>query len=270
MKVVESYVLNNDAIEVHRTAIVEPGAVLEAGVQVGPFAFIGRDVHIGAGTVVEAFARIQGLTIIGCYNKIRSYSFVGCDTQDKKFKGGKSQLVIGNHNDIREYATISRGSSEETGLTQLGSHNLLMAYVHIAHDCVVGDHNTFSNNSSLAGHVVVGNYVGMSGFSGVHQFCRIGSYAFCGGGTVITKDVSPYTLVAGQPVRLIGLNIEGLKRRNLSEGEIQKLKALYRILFRQSLCVHDTALEILKNESLTLHEKNLLEFVLSSQRGVTR
>lgn len=270
MKVVESYVLNSQTVVVHPTAIVDPGAILEPGVQIGPFALIGPDVHIGEGTVVEAFARVQGPTIIGRYNKIRSYSFVGCDTQDKKFKGGISQLIIGDHNDIREYATISRGSSEDTGLTRIGSHNLLMAYVHIAHDCLIGDHNTFSNNSSLAGHVVVGSYVGMGGFSGVHQFCKIGSYAFCGGGSIITKDVPPYTLVAGQPVRLIGLNLEGLKRRNFAEIDIQKLKVLYRSLFRQSLCLQDTVLEMLKNDSLTLHEKSLLEFVMSSERGVTR
>lgn len=270
MNVVESYVLSNDAIVVHPTAIVEPGAVLEPGVQIGPFALIGADVLIGQGTIVEAFARVQGPTIIGRYNKIRSYSFVGCDTQDKKFKGGKSQLVIGDHNDIREYATISRGSSEETGLTKIGSHNLFMAYVHIAHDCIVGDHNTFANNTSLAGHVIVGSYAGLGGFTGVHQFCKIGSYAFCGGGSLITKDVPPYTLVAGQPVRLLGLNLEGLKRRNFTEIEIRKLKELYKALFRQSLCLRDTALEFMKNDNMTSHEKNLLDFVMNSERGLTR
>lgn len=270
MKVVEPPSLKQEAPLAHPTAIISPRAKIGPGVVVGPYAVIEAGVVIGARTIVEAHARIQGPTVIGCDNKIRAYSSIGCDPQDRKFSGGESRLVIGDHNDIREYTTLSRGTEEAGGVTKIGSHNLLMAYVHIAHDCVVGNHNTFANNSSLAGHVVVGDYVGLGGFSAAHQFCRIGSYAFSGGCSLITKDISPYTLVAGNPARLIGLNLEGLKRRQFPGEQVQRLKMIYRELFRQSTAIRDLATELLKDPDLSDHEQLLLDFVLTSERGLTR
>lgn len=270
MTVVESSCQTKQITVVHPTAIVDKDAILEPGVQVGAYAIIGPLVHLGEGTIVEPFAQIKGPTVIGRFNKIRSYSFVGCDTQDKKFTTGESRLLIGDYNDIREYATISRGNAQPLGLTQIGSHNLLMAYTHIAHDCHIGDHNTLANNTSLAGHVVVGDYVRLGGFTGVHQFCRIGSYACTGGASVVLKDLCPYTLAAGQPLRLLGLNIEGLKRRSFSSEQLSQLKDLYRRLLRQSLCIRETAAELLEQSSLGEHEKALLHFILESEKGVVR
>lgn len=270
MTVIESLCQKKQAAVVHPTAIVDKDAILEPGVHVGPYAIVGPMVHIGEGTIVEPFAQIKGPTIIGRFNKIRSYSFIGCDTQDKKFTGGESRLLIGDHNDIREYTTVSRGNAQPEGLTQIGSYNLLMAYTHIAHDCIIGSHNILANNTSLAGHVVVGDYVRLGGFTGVHQFCRIGSYSCTGGASVVLKDLCPYTLAAGQPLRLLGLNIEGLKRRDFSSDQIAELKNLYRILLRQSLCIRDTALQLLSQEEIGEHEKALLQFILDSAKGVVR
>jgi UDP-N-acetylglucosamine acyltransferase len=262
--------LKSGVVAIHPTAIVAADTIIEPGVEIHAFAIVGPGVSLGEGTKVQPFAQIQGPTVIGRYNKIGSYSFIGCDSQDKKYQGGPSQLVIGDHNDIREYATLSRGSAPHNPVTQVGSHNLMMAHTHIAHDCIIGSHNTFANNASLAGHVVVGDYVGIGGFAGVHQFCRIGSHSFCGGGSLITKDVPPYMLVAGHPARLVGLNIEGLKRRSFSSQQIERLKALYKTIFRQSLVIHDTALEMLQSPDLTDDGKELLQFIISSARGIIR
>lgn len=270
MKVVEPPMTTQEPTTVHPTAIIGPHVELGPGVRVGPFAIIEGEVHIGSGTIIESHARIQGPTEIGCYNKIRAYSSIGCATQDKKFRGGVSRLIIGDHNDIREYATISRGSDDPDRLTLIGSHNLLMAYVHVAHDCRIGSHNTLANSASLAGNVEVGDYVGLGGFTGAHQFTRIGSYAFSGGGSIITKDLPPYMLAGGSPVRLAGLNIVGLKRREFAPQEIQELKELYRKLFRQSHAIRDDAESLRQQPGLSSHAINLIDFIISSQRGLIR
>ena len=257
--------------QIHPTAIIDPQAHIHPSVTVGPYCVITGPVIIEAGTILESHVRIQGPVTIGMGNRIYSFSSLGCDPQDKKYQHELTSLVIGDFNIIREYATLSRGTGHGGGITRIGSHNLLMAYVHVAHDCIIANHNILANNASLAGHVEVGSYVGLGGFSGVHQFVRIGSYSFSGGGSIITKDIPPYTLIAGHPAKLIGLNLEGLKRQGFTEEQKKTLKDFFKTLFRNSEHILSTAQALL--DSLTTEQevaKPLLMFILSSIRGITR
>ncbi len=254
---------------IHPTAIIDPLADVGPGVSIGAYSIIEGKVSIGANTVIGHHAHIKGPTTIGENNTISSFASIGCDPQDKKYDGEETYLVIGNNNSIREYVTISRGTSQGGYFTKIGDHNLLMAYVHVAHDCIIGNHNVLANGASLAGHVELGNYVGMGGFSGVHQFTQVGSFAFCAGGSIITKDVPPFTLISGHPAKLIGLNLEGMKRRNFSDDDRVTLKSIYKKLFRDSLNIIDDAQALLAEEE-NEHAKTLLHFILKSQRGLTR
>ncbi len=258
------------AYTVHPTAILEGDVVIEPGVSIGPYAHIRGPVIIGSGTVIGSHARLDGPLILGRANQIHSFAFLGCDPQDKKYSSEQVHLEVADHNIFREFCTISRGTIQGIGKTRIGSHNLFMAYVHIAHDCVVGDHNIFSNGSSLAGHVEVGNYCGLGGFSGVHQFCRIGDYSFSGGGSIITKDVPPYMIISGHPAKLFGLNLEGLRRHHFSEEEKHELKAAFKKIFRQSDCVHMTAQQFLDDPDCSLKTKFLARFLLDTKRGIVR
>ncbi len=220
---------------IHPTAIVDPSAELDAGVEVGPYAIIGPRVTIGAGTRIGAHALIARNTRLGRDNQVFAHATVGEDPQDKKYGGEETWLEIGDHNVIREYATLHRGTVQDQGVTRVGSHNLLMAYSHVAHDCRIGDHCILANGASLGGHVQIHDWAILGGFTLVHQFTRIGAHAFTAMGSAVAKDVPPYVMVSGQPARPHGINHEGLRRRGFSGDQIAAIRSAYKLLYRQGL-----------------------------------
>jgi len=203
-------------------AVVSPDAHVHESAYVGPYAVVGPAVEIGAGTRIEGHAVIKGPTTIGENNHIFQFASIGDDPQDKKYHGEQTRLVVGNGNTIREYCTINRGTIQDQGITRVGDDNWLMAYTHIAHDCVVGDHTIFANNASIAGHVHVGDYAILGGFTGVHQFYRVGAHSITGAGSIVKQDVPPFVMASGNPAKPYGLNVEGLKRRGFAASTITR------------------------------------------------
>ncbi|RMF14753.1 MAG: acyl-ACP--UDP-N-acetylglucosamine O-acyltransferase [Gammaproteobacteria bacterium] len=220
---------------IHPQAIVDPRAELAPDVEVGPFSVIGPDVSIDSGTVIHSHVVVKGPTHIGKHNEIFQFASVGEACQDKKYKGEPTRLEIGDHNVIRENCTLHRGTVQDEGVTRIGSHNLLMAYVHVAHDCVVGNHTVLANMATLAGHVVVDDHVILGGGTMVHQFCHIGVYAMAAGGSIVLKDIPAFVMASGQPAAPHGLNVEGLKRKGFDSGVIRALRNAYKRLYRQGL-----------------------------------
>ena len=217
---------------VHHTAVIDPDARLGTGVQVGAYAVIGAGVEIGDGSRIGPHCTIEGPTRIGRGNIVHAHAAIGGEPQDKKYRGERVELAIGDGNVIREFVTINRGTGDGGGITRIGDRNWVLAYCHIAHDCIVGDDCVFSNNATLAGHVVIGNHVILSGFAGVHQFCRIGDHAFIGMGAFVNGDVPPFVMVAQEKyARARGINAEGLKRRGFEAGRIASIKRAYRALY---------------------------------------
>lgn len=255
-------------MSVHPTAIVDARARLEADVAVGPYTVIGPDVEIAGGSSVGAHALIEGPTRIGCGNKIGAYAAIGGDPQDKKFAGERSELVIGDGNTIREFVTINRGTDE--GTTRIGDDNWIMAYVHIAHDCVVGDHTVLANNATLAGHVEVGDHVVLGGFTGVHQFCKIGAHAFAAMFAAINRDVPPFVYVAGQFAVPRGVNAEGLKRRGFTPERIAAIKRAYRTLYMSGKTLGEARTELAERASASEDVRALVEFIDHSERALVR
>jgi UDP-N-acetylglucosamine acyltransferase len=258
---------------IHPQAIIDPNARIDDGVAIGPWTVIGPGVEIGAGTWVGPHVVIQGPTRIGRDNRIFQFGSIGEDPQDKKYHGERAEtlLEIGDRNTIREYCTLNRGTVQGGGVTRIGHDNWIMAYVHIAHDCIVGDHTIFANNASLAGHVVVEDHAILGGFSLVHQFCRIGAYSIAAIATVIVKDVPPYVMVSQQPAKASGLNREGLRRNGFSQDTINLLRRAYRILYRQNL----TAVEAVEQMKVLAPDSEevarLIDFVSNkSTRGIVR
>jgi len=220
------------ASQVHPTAVVDPGARLGANVRIGAFCVVGPDVEIGDDTIVGPHCTIAGPTRIGRRNHFHGHAAIGGDPQDKKFAGERTELEIGDDNVVREFVTISRGTGHDKSFTRIGNGNWLLAYVHVAHDCIVGDGCVFSNNATLAGHVEVGDQVILSGFVGVHQFCRIGDHAFIGMGAFVNGDVPPFVMVAQEGYgRPRGINAEGLKRRGFDATRLSAIKRAYRTLY---------------------------------------
>ncbi len=255
---------------IHATAIVSDSAVIADDVHVGAYSLIGDGVEIGAGTRVDSHVVINGPTRIGRDNHIYQFASIGDDPQDKKYAGEPTRLVIGDRNSIREFCTISRGTVQDRGETTIGDDNWIMAYVHIAHDCVVGDKTIMANNTTLAGHVHIGDWVICGGFSGAHQFCRIGPHAFLGMYAGVNRDVPAYTTVSGQPAVARGINSEGLKRRDFSAEQIRNIKNAYRLTFRQGRKLQDAIAQI---EELSGEQPELepfLESLRSSERGLVR
>jgi UDP-N-acetylglucosamine acyltransferase len=251
-------------------AVVSPEAHVHESAYVGPYAVVGPAVEIGAGTRIEGHAMIKGPTTIGENNHIFQFASIGDDPQDKKYRGEQTRLVIGNGNTIREYCTINRGTIQDQGITRVGDDNWLMAYTHIAHDCVVGDHTIFANNASIAGHVHLGDYAILGGFTAVHQFCRLGTSSLCSMFSYITKDVPAYVIVSGRPAEPRGVNVEGLKRRGFSAVQIRDLREGYRTVYRQGLSLEE-AIRLL--EERTAGDPVLATFVESlraSSRGLIR
>jgi len=253
---------------IHATAIIDPSAKIASGVTIGPYSVIGADVEIDEGTWIGPHVVITGPTKIGRENKIYQFASVGEAPQDLKFAGEPTRLEIGDRNIIRECCTIQRGTVQDKGVTKIGHENLFMAYVHIAHDCVLGNHNIFSNNSSLAGHVIVEDYVNFGGFSGVFQFCRIGSYSFIATNSVVIKDVPPYMKVSGYYAKPFGLNTVGLQRRGFSEETMIQLKRAYKIIYRQGLTIVHAVEELQK---MGTPEVDILkQFITASEAGIVR
>ena len=251
-------------------AVVASGARIDDDVHVGPYAVIGADVSIGSGSRIESHVVIKGSTAIGVQNHIYQFASIGDDPQDKKYKGENTRLVIGDRNTIREYCTINRGTAQDEGVTRVGNDNWIMAYTHIAHDCVVGNNTIFANNASIAGHVHVGDHVILGGFTAVHQFCKIGAHALTSMFSYVTMDVAAYLIVSGRPVEPRGINAEGLKRRGFSAEQLRNLRAAYRTVFREGLKLNE-ALAIL--DARVGEQPELAPFVDSlraSTRGVAR
>jgi UDP-N-acetylglucosamine acyltransferase len=255
---------------VHATAIVSPDAVLADGVEVGPYSVIGAGVTVGRGTRVGPHVVIEGETRIGEGNRIFQFASVGADPQDKKYRGEASRLEIGDRNVIRECVTVHRGTVQDHGVTRIGNDNLLMAYVHVAHDCVVGSNCVLANNATLAGHVHIDDWAIMGGLSAVHQFGKVGAHAFIANNAAVTRDVPPYVMAVGQPADAHSINAEGLKRRGFTPGQIRNIRAAFRILYRSGLKLAEATAEL---ERLAKDQPELLplvEFLPTATRGIVR
>jgi len=251
-------------------AVVAPGARLAADVEVGAFTVIGPDVDIGAGTIVGPHVVIAGHTRIGAANRIFQFASIGDAPQDKKYKGEPTRLEIGERNVFREFTTVNRGTTHDKGVTCVGSDNLFMAYTHIAHDCVVGNHVVMANVATLGGHVELGDHVIMGGMSGVHQFCKIGAHAFIANNAAVTRDVPPYIMAVGQPAVPHSVNATGLSRRGFSPGQVRNIKNAYRTLYRSDLKLAD-AVERLRESAASQPELvAFVDFLGRSTRSLVR
>lgn len=255
---------------IHHTAIIDPTARIAKNVEIGPWTLIGPDVEIGEGTRIGSHVVIKQLTKIGKENRIFQFASLGEDPQDKKFRGEDTYLEIGDRNVIREFCTFNRGTAQDKSVTRIGNDNLFMAYVHIAHDCIVGNNTIFANNASLAGHVIIEDFVVMSGFSGASQSCRVGSHSFASMGSMIDKDVPPFVKVSGYYAKPFGLNVVGMRRRGFSAETMLCLRRAYKVIYRQGLTIKQ-ALEQLHEMMLTCPEVQLfIDFINVSQRGLVR
>lgn len=253
---------------IHETAIIDPTAKLGRNVSVGPWTLIGPDVIIGDNCDIRSHVVIKGPTELGENNTLYQFSSVGEDCQDKKYAGEPTRLVIGNNNVIRESVTIHRGTVQDNSLTQIGDNNLLMAYVHVAHDCVIGDNNILANQTTLAGHVHVGDWVILGGMTGVHQFCHIGSHAFTAVNSIVVQDIPPFVMAQGHNARPRTINAEGLKRRGYEATQIQNIRRAYKLLYRSDLTLSEAIEQI-----AALNEPQLEQFsrfVQDSARGIIR
>lgn len=251
-------------------AIVDPGARIAGDADIGPYAVIGADVEIGPGSRVGPHAVIKGPTRIGRDNRIYQFASVGEDPQDKKYAGEPTLLEIGDRNTIREYCTINRGTAQDRGVTRIGNDNWIMAYVHIAHDCEIGNDTIFANAASLAGHVDVADHAILGGFSIVHQFCSIGAHAFSAMGSVIVKDVPPYVTLSGNPARPHGINAEGLRRRGFSAESVREIRRAYKVLYKSSLKLDDARQRIWDMARSRPELRIMAEFLDSSSRSIIR
>lgn len=251
-------------------ALVDSAARLAPDVVVGPYTIIEADVEIGEGTWIGPHVVIRGSTLIGRDNRIYQFSSVGEASQDKKYAGEPTRLEIGDRNVIREFCTIHRGTVQDAGLTRIGDDNWIMAYAHIAHDCVVGNHTVFSNGASLAGHVYMGDEAILGGFTLVHQFCRIGAYSFCAMGSGVRQDVPPYVMAAGDPAQPHGINIEGLKRRGFTKEEIQAIRRAYKAVYKSQLRLEDAIVQVRALAADYPRIRILADFLNSTSRGIVR
>ena len=255
---------------IHSTAIVDPGARIGANVEIGPYTIIGPHVEIGDNTVIGPHVVIRGHTRIGRDNRIFQFNSLGAIPQDKKYAGEPCELVIGDRNTIREFCTFNIGSPGDTGVTRLGNNNWIMAYVHLAHDCQVGNKVTFANNASLAGHVVVDDWAILGGFTGVHQFCRIGAHVMTAVSTVILQDVPPYLMAAGNTATPYGINVEGLKRRGFTADSITSLKRAYRTLYKSGLLLEEAKIKLTEDAKTQPDLQRFVDFLALSKRGIIR
>jgi len=255
---------------IDQRAVIDPSANIADSASIGPFTVVGANVEIGPDCEIGPHVVINGPTIIGAGNKIHSFCSIGCDPQDKKYSGEPTHLVIGDNNTIFEYVTISRGTTQDRGVTTVGSDNWIMSYVHIAHDCLVGNNTILANNVTLAGHVDVGDHAILGGFTLVHQFCSVGEHSFSQMNSVVSKDVLPFLMIGGHMAKAHGLNNEGLKRRGYSVESRAALKQAYRLIFRSGLKLDEA-----KEKLLALAEEHsevaiMSDFLAKSSRGIVR
>ncbi|MBM23823.1 MAG: acyl-[acyl-carrier-protein]--UDP-N-acetylglucosamine O-acyltransferase [Gammaproteobacteria bacterium] len=255
---------------IHETAIVSEKADISEGVSIGPYSIIGPDVSIGSDTIIKSHVVITGRTKIGKQNHFYPFSTIGESPQDMKYKGEDTELEIGDRNTIRESCTINKGTAQDTGVTRLGDDNWIMAYVHIAHDCQIGNNTVFANNTTLGGHVEVGDYAIFGGFSGAHQFCKIGSHSFLAIYSGVAKDLPPYVMVTGQPAVPRGINIEGLKRRDFSSEQIRNIKNAYKLLYTSDLRLEEAVEKISGLDEVSNEIQVMLDFLHVSTRGIIR
>jgi UDP-N-acetylglucosamine acyltransferase len=255
---------------IHPTAIVAEDAKLASGVEIGPYSIIGPEVAIGEATVVGAHVVIAPRTTLGRGNRVFQFASVGEIPQDRKYDGRPTRTVIGDDNVIREYVTIHAGTAQDRGVTTIGNGNWLLAYSHIAHDCVVGNATTFSNNAQLAGHVVIEDHAVLGGFVGVHQFCRVGAHAFIAAGSIVLQDVPPYVTAAGYPAKPHGTNNEGLRRRGFTPDDLTAIKRAYKTLYRSSLTLEDARTQIAADAKAAAVLAPLAAFLATAGRGIIR
>jgi UDP-N-acetylglucosamine acyltransferase len=251
-------------------AVIDPGAELDEDVSVGPFAIVGDGVRVGAGTRIESHVVLRGPTTIGRDNRVFQFASVGEDPQDKKYSGEATRLEIGDRNQIREFTTIHRGTTQDAGVTVIGNDNLLMAYTHVAHDCRVGDHAILANAASLGGHVHVDDWAILGGFAIVHQFCRIGAHSFAAMGSVIAKDVPPYVMVGGHPAKPHGTNAEGLRRRGFDADALAAIKRAYKRLYLSGLKLEQAEAELEQEAAIHPELQPLVAFLRASERSIVR
>ena len=256
--------------KIHPTAVVDPHAELAGDVEIGPYVVIGANVKIAEGAKIQSHAVIDGFTTMGRGNVVFPFATVGTIPQDLKYRGEPSELIIGDNNTIREFASLNPGTVGGGMITRVGSQNLLMMYCHIAHDCIVGNRNVIANGATLGGHVVIEDNVIVGGLVGIHQFVRIGSGAILGAGSMVSKDVPPFCNATGDRAKLHGLNVEGMKRRGFENAKIEAIRKAYRIVFRSKLKTAD-ALEKIRRELPELQElEQFISFIAASERGICR
>lgn len=251
-------------------AIIDPAAKLGPGVTVGPGTLIGADVEIGEGTWIGPHVVIQGPTTIGKFNKIFQFSSIGDEPQDITYQGEPTRLEIGDHNTIREYCMISRGTVKGGGLTRLGDNNFLMAYTHVGHDCIIGNHVVMVNYCALSGHVIVEDYVNIGGYAAIHQFCRVGAYSFIARASYVTKDVLPYLMIEGTTTSACGINTVGLRRRGFSSTTIDQLRRAYKVIFRKGLTVQQAISELETMQHECPEIAPMVDAMNQSTRGIVR
>tara|TARA_B100001173_G_C16003713_1_gene554574 strand:- start:1148 stop:1927 length:780 start_codon:yes stop_codon:yes gene_type:complete len=259
-------------MKIHETSIIHPSSKIDDSVEIGPYCIIGEDVEIEEGTKLLSHVVVKGPTYIGSDNTFYQFSTIGEDTPDKKFKGEKTKLEIGNNNIFREGVTVHRGTIQDKGITKIGSENLFMAYSHVAHDCFVGNENVFANNAGIAGHVVMGNNITLGALTTVHQFCKLGDFSFVGMNTSINMDIPAYVKVAADPARVIGLNTVGMTRNNISSESISLIKKAFKLTYMKKLKI-DHAIDKIKNLNKNKNDPYLDIFIKSielSERGILR
>jgi UDP-N-acetylglucosamine acyltransferase len=254
----------------HPSAVVAAGAAIAAGVEIGPFSVVGPDVSVGEGSVIGAHVVLAGRTTIGRNNRVFSFASIGEIPQDRKYTGDPTRTVIGDDNVIREFVSIHAGTAQDKGVTTIGNGNWLLAYSHVAHDCIVGNRTTFSNNAQLAGHVVVDDDAILGGFVGVHQFCRIGAHAMVAAGSIVLQDVPPYVTAAGYPAKPHGTNNEGLRRSGFSHDQILAIKRAYKTLYRSQLTLEVAREQIATEARIAPELRPLAAFLETPGRGIIR
>jgi UDP-N-acetylglucosamine acyltransferase len=255
---------------IHPTAIIDPSAKLGSNVKVGAYTVIGADVEIGEGCDIRSHVVINGPTTIGSNNTIYQFASVGEECQDKKYAGEATRLVMGNNNIVREGCTIHRGTVQDEGITSIGSDNLFMAYVHVAHDCRVGSHCIFANSATVAGHVYVDDFVILGGGTMVHQFCKIGAHSMSAGGSIVLRDIPAFVMASGQSASAFGLNSEGLKRRGFSADSLKALKGAYRTLYRKGLKLDEALQELKAMDDVDGVIDTFVKSIERSDRGIMR
>jgi UDP-N-acetylglucosamine acyltransferase len=255
---------------IHPSAIVDPSAELDDDVEVGPFSIVGANARIGAGSVIASHVVIGPRTMFGRRNRVSQFATIGGPPQDRKYAGEPTTTVIGDDNEFREYVSVHAGTVQDRAETTIGHSNLFLAYSHVAHDCIVGSHTTWSNTAQIAGHVTIGDWVVMGAFAGVHQYCRVGAHAMLGAFAVVLQDVPPFTIVQGYPAQPKGTNSEGLRRRGFSPEEILAVRRAYKTLYREGLPLETAKARLAASAEATPVIRPLVEFLAVSGRGILR